>query len=256
VPSFGTFYWGTGYWGTPDPTAQGAVDEDDLTTPTPPLISVSSTETGDYYPLGCIYDVAGEGEDRLLEQFEDSVLLKALLATYLAQVQELEDHLCLMLRTRDKNAATDQWLTDIGELVGESRDGLADALYRTFVCARIIANNSHGTPPELLTCIREAVEVGTHFVAFNELQPMTLQMIVSGPGMGATWPGEKMFRILDDARIAGIHFSFQYNPTADADTFTFAPPGDAVVISNRKGFANDGQTTGGHMTAVFGPTGG
>ena len=82
---------------------------------------------------------------RLLYQYKDSTKLQGLItALFGTQVQELEDALYPLFERLDLDSQEGKQLDGIGSIVGQSRLGLDDDLYRIWIKARIGQNVSEG----------------------------------------------------------------------------------------------------------------
>jgi hypothetical protein len=87
---------------------------------------------------------------RLIGQFQDKPRLVALVRVLAHRYQLLEDALWQILTESDVDNAEGATLEDIGNLVGQSRNGSPDPEYRVFIKARIRANRSSGRLSDLL----------------------------------------------------------------------------------------------------------
>jgi hypothetical protein len=94
--------------------------------------------------------IVEEGLANLIAQFEDKVKLKAFLATYLVQVQDLENAFCTLFQVLNLNEAVGAQLDIIGALVGEQRAGRSDDQYLIAIQARILLNISEGTIEDVI----------------------------------------------------------------------------------------------------------
>ena len=82
---------------------------------------------------------------RLLYQYQDSTKLKTMVtALFGTQVQEIEDAVYQLLTRLDIDNSEGDQLDLIGEIVGQSRLGLSDLLYKVWIKAKIAQNVSEG----------------------------------------------------------------------------------------------------------------
>ena len=65
-----------------------------------------------------ITDHAARAVSRLAEQFKESTLLKGLLSAVSIEIQELEDKIFELYKTRDIDGAADATLDNLGALLG------------------------------------------------------------------------------------------------------------------------------------------
>lgn len=99
--------------------------------------------------------VTASGLARLLSQFQGKPRLTALLSAFLDECQEVEDALydVYYQRALQNGVAVGDLLAKLGKIVGQGSEGLSDAIYRTLIQARIAANRSRGTKPDLLNML-------------------------------------------------------------------------------------------------------
>lgn len=102
-------------------------------------------------------DFVQRGLDRLPSQFQGKAKIEAFLRVLLAPGQEVEDALWQLLTERTAAVAVGVTLTQIGNLVGQPRNGLTDEELRPYVLARIASNKSNGTIPTILRIARIAL---------------------------------------------------------------------------------------------------
>lgn len=95
-----------------------------------------------------ITDHAARAVSRLAEQFKESTLLKGLLSAVSIEIQELEDKIFELYKTRDIDGAADATLDNLGALVGAPRRGSKNnTQYRNRVRVQVKANRSYGNVP-------------------------------------------------------------------------------------------------------------
>lgn len=158
--------------------------------------------------------------DRLAEQYKGKPLLEGVIRVLSTRVQKAEDVLWqLFLQMRDIDNAEGAQLDVIGKIVGQPRDGSLDPEYRKRIRARIRANKSHGTPPDLMAVFdvlweglytyRYVPQYQAGF-AWRILDPVTDGLINLYLGF------------LRDAKSAAVRGILEWQYHADADTFSFA----------------------------------
>lgn len=91
-----------------------------------------------------------EGLANLISLFEDKPKILKLFSIYLGQLQELENAFSDLLTETTLDNSTGLHLDNIGEIVGESREGRTDVQYRTAIRVRINLNKSGGTIEDLI----------------------------------------------------------------------------------------------------------
>lgn len=99
--------------------------------------------------------------ERLPEQFKGKPGWEAFLTAIGGEIQALEDAHQQLLTLRGINSATGAQLEALGNLVGEPPTGLDDDTYRRYIRARVAANRSRGTTPDLIKIARLVLTDGT-----------------------------------------------------------------------------------------------
>lgn len=87
---------------------------------------------------------------RLSQQFKGKTQVEAMLSALTGNVQEVETALWQLLTERAVDVAIGVHLDTIGQIVGQQREARSDEDYRRFIQARIAANRSRGTIPDVL----------------------------------------------------------------------------------------------------------
>lgn len=113
---------------------------------------------------------------RLIEQYVGKPRVEALLSIFVNQVQDLEDALWQLATERFVDTAIGAQLNVLGEIVGQDRQGLSDDDYRALIRARIKANNSEGTIPDVYSIALAAVG-GTWDVRIDQKFPAAFLVV-------------------------------------------------------------------------------
>jgi hypothetical protein len=111
-------------------------------------------------------------------------------------VQELETALGELATVLDINASTGQQLDNIGELVGQPREGRSDADYRAAIRSKIATNVSSGTPDEVIETFKTLT--GSTSVVYREEFPAGFSLYGDG-----TLP-DGILEAIDDAAPAAV----------------------------------------------------
>lgn len=164
--------------------------------------------------------------------------IEALLKSYLGQAQEVEDALWQLYVDRRLANAVGVQLDVIGKIVGEVRKGRTDAVYRTWLGARILANRSNGRPEELIAIVK-AVTPASTTVWVEEEFPAALTVHAVGAVDAET--GNALAQLLAlAARSAGVRLLFRWtSESAGAFRFSSAGWGGAETYGAR-GFGGAG----------------
>lgn len=145
--------------------------------------------------------------------------LQALLAAYVAPIQELEDAFVQLRDDRNLTDGVGLVLDQIGDIVQQPRGGMLDPTYRRFLRARVAANSSRGTVEDMITImlLLLADEPLAHVHVYQE-NVATMRIVVSGVADLDTMPSlrdENVMDLLGDAVSAGVRVILEF-PYADA----------------------------------------
>lgn len=164
---------------------------------------------------------------RLYTQFREKPKIWQIVSTTLApQFQELEDAFQQLTTLRSIELSEGAQLDVLGRIVGQVRGAApTDADYRMMLRARILANRSNGTVPELLAVLRAALDQAGQRVL--EVDPvLAFQIAIVGLALnpGGTpgddgWKVTALLDLLGDARAGGVRGVLEWQPEEDAATF-------------------------------------
>lgn len=90
---------------------------------------------------------------RLVQQFKGQVKLEALIASFVFQVQELEDAFFTILTDTVLDASVGEQLDGWGRIVDQARNDLVDDDYRLYIKAKLLIVRSNGSIEEMLTIV-------------------------------------------------------------------------------------------------------
>lgn len=174
--------------------------------------------------------------------------LQALLASYLEQVQDVEDafwslYFGLMIDDAEGDA-----LDMLGALVGEARQGRTDDVYRVWILARARVHRSNGKPEELIAIMRLVCD-STIEIALFEWFPATIQIRLTG-AVDATLAAQ-VAGLMQEAKAQGIALEMYYGSVPIAGTFTLGAFDTYDTTSTGTGLANAALTTGGRLTGIL-----
>ena len=170
-------------------------------------------------------DYVEEGLGRLLSQFGDKPRIRALLAAWLQGVQDLEDQVWALRMGMLLDQASGAMLALLGAIVGQSRNGMDDAVYRLWVAARVLVNRSSGQTEQVLAIVRAVVpEEAT--IAAEEHYPAAFRVRVGAVAV-ATGSGAALGQMVQLAKVAGVRALTEFSLVPPADTFAFSSSGTA-----------------------------
>lgn len=185
--------------------------------------------------------------NRLLDQFANSTSLKALLSSYVDQVQALEDVASRLLHERGVDTASGDRLDGLGEIAGVKRSGLDDIDYRKRVRAELAVLRSQGTLDDLFEIV-SYLEEPENGIEAKDYYPKTVYLRLTNhileqdPVMVAS--------LLRRAVSAATQLLFVYSLQLDAATFTLSSQAATSETSSLLGLANTAQSTGGHLSGA------
>ncbi len=104
-----------------------------------------------------LVDHPSEGVALLIEQYQNKPRMKGILTSYLDEIQELEVASYEVANGYFADSAVGAQLEVLGRVVGQPRRGLDDDTFRAFINARVAANISSGTLPDLIRVVLLAV---------------------------------------------------------------------------------------------------
>src|ERR1019366_6223670 len=97
---------------------------------------------------------------QLLQQFKGKPKFAALLQSYAAQIQAVENALIQVIGITDIETVVGVQLDTIGLLINQPRNGQSDDVYRLFLKAKIQVLTSQGTIDQLILIIQSLVDPG------------------------------------------------------------------------------------------------
>lgn len=193
-----------------------------------------------------IPDHVGQGLGLAISQYRGRPIFAAWTASYLAQVQELEDAIYGVILRRCVDRATGEALDFIGRLVGEERLGRTDDVYRLFVTARIRINRSHGRVRDLLEVYTSVCSAPVRI--FDRPAPATM-----GVEVGAAPPFDPAYLLamLRQAKAAGYGLTMVVATAPAANVFLPGPYPAATTASTQGAGSYSDPTTGGRASSFY-----
>lgn len=192
---------------------------------------------------------------RLLSFLQGKPNLSALLACYAAEVQAAEDAIWQLLTQRytlsnpvsGQSVAQGLQLDGIGDIVVQSRNGLADADYILQLLAKIALNSASGRINDLLSLV-QLLNSGAASVRLIQAYPASFLIYVGSPILNGSTQGA----IVRSATAAGVASEIVAPTAAATRTFTVtssvAPSGTASLI----GFGDSRDATvGGFFASTY-----
>ncbi len=125
-----------------------------------------------------VKDQVQQGKDRLVTQWAEKVTVQGLLKSYLENVQTIETIYDQLLKERSVFTAIGTQLDNIGVIVGESRLGRSDAVYRQAVLNRVAINRADGTPETIVEILMTITD--STIVTVFEHYPANVHVFING----------------------------------------------------------------------------
>lgn len=154
---------------------------------------------------------------RLPEQLKRSSVIIALITALNGPITELEDVFFSLLALKSIDDATGTTLDLIGALVGQSRGGNVDAIYRSFIRVRTAVNRSRGLPSDYVRIVSLLYPT-----AAIEVRPQgaTAEVTVHGVVISSS-DAALLLTFLQGAHGAGVRVVLGTYPQSEATTFSY-----------------------------------
>lgn len=199
--------------------------------------------------LGMVEDHCAEAIARLLHQFHGKTRLENLVCVFGDQVQAAEVAFWELFTERTLAAAVDAQLDGIGDIVGEPRKGRTDAVYRTAIRVKILANRSDGKVETLYLIVLTALGAGT-VVTIDE-SDMALHVVIDTAMVDFT--AAEMFYFLRLAKMDGVRLEMTYTFSDPGEGFTFDDDTTPGPEDNAQGFGSTTDASwGGELSSAIG----
>jgi len=186
--------------------------------------------------------ITADALEQMLDQFDGSVNLRLLAASFLDQVQQFEDDIWPLLAERSLALATGHRLDGLGQIADLNRSGRNDADYRLALTAEFAVLQSNGTAEELIAIAQLMVQMGTADYEVIEYYPKGFY--IRPVDHALTVDPSLIGTMLDRAISAATTMSFVYSFFDDAATFTLSSLGATTETSGLIGLG-DAITGGG-----------
>lgn len=138
-------------------------------------------------------------------------------------MQAIENQEQALLTQRSLATAIGAQLDVLGKIVGESRDGLSDSVYRLYIAARVAANRSDGTVEDLITVLTDVLGPGVGVIRVNQEGAAAVFVDVTGVLINDVL-ANVLVDFLRDSVSAGVKFQLGSKYQTDAASFATAPP--------------------------------
>lgn len=193
----------------------------------PPTTAVPSSPSPSA-PLAKEEEHVLQARARVIAQYVEKPRLDALICIFIDQVQLIEDALWQLQTMRTIEAAEGVQLDGIGDIVGQERQGLSDDDYRPLLRARVQANRSEGTGPDIIAVASAAMnDPGAGEIRFESLPPASFELRITNQ---LAFDESILNRLIQDSRAGGVRGIVIVTLTAAANRFVFT---DRGVLDNK-----------------------
>jgi hypothetical protein len=189
-------------------------------------------------------EYTAQGLTRLVTAFRDKPRIAALLASYLDEIQEIENaafdiYLDRMLRG---GTVTDDIANKIGKMVGQNREGFDTPTYLLLITARIAANRSDGKRETLIRIAKLLIPDTLIFV--YQFNPQSLLMIPQGPVPFDPYLIARQFLLPAVAGGEGFMFGWVLQPIASSLMYGYSVANGTTVPTTAQspGWSGNGGT--------------
>lgn len=158
---------------------------------------------------------------RLVRQFQKP-RFRAYVKRTVAPIQLLEHILIQVYIARRIDNATGDLLDKFGKLVGQPRLGFDDDNYRRYIRARIRANRSRGTGPDILLVAKLVLDEDEALLELDNTGNASFRLRVKGIII-TQQEVQALLSFLRRAVSAGVRFILVTQNASDADSFSYAP---------------------------------
>jgi hypothetical protein len=199
--------------------------------------------------LAIIVDHVEQAQGNFISQYRDKPRFNAKTAAIVVQLQEIENAIYDLWLSSWIDTAEDQQLDDIGDLVGQKRQGFIDEDYRPLIKARIKTNRSDGQIEqmnEILNLILgDATDSGTREFYPAALVAETYSVPIS--------PSFIWRDFLKRAKGGGVWFGYQATrqPRGNVLMPTWSAGTDTSTTSQRPGWSGHTPIGGGECLKTY-----
>ncbi len=182
---------------------------------------------------------------RLIERWKDKDALKAVQASWGPELQEVENALWEVWASRFVDYANGDALDVLGRTVGQSRQGMLDPQFRTWIKARIRINRSQGHPDDVIE-VMQLVEENFADMRYLEYYPASFDVHFDETPE------------IDPALLADLVRAARSGGVAGAVVYSDQPFAGSIVgayveddLTDTQGGADEAETVGGVGANVY-----
>lgn len=234
-----------------------AIPDDALVDGNGDVIGVTSADfSEDHSCYAQKTNLTAEAQAQLLYQFRECPRILGLISSTTNDVQELENVFADLKLAFQLDYAAGAQLLEVAKTVGIFSAGqMNDADFLLYIKAKILADMSSGHGDDFIEAFRILIPGLTTTFSLDEgpgEKAITCEM--GGTMFVSTITQRNIFEILRRIVAGGVALWYKFFlQTNNSTVFKCAPALGAVTISATQGLANAAQTTGGHLSGVYGP---
>lgn len=211
-----------------------------------PPLSAQASAASSGPPLSQNTEHILQARARLIAQYVGKPRIDEILCIYVDQIQLLENALWQLATLRTIDTGEGIQLDGIGDIVGQERQGLSDADYKPLLRARIKANNSEGTGPDILAVADAALnEPGPGSIRFDPKPPASYELTFTEP---IPFADEIMTGLIFEATAAGVRAIVIVTYLASTAVFTLGTVDNEFDTSKGLGSTTTPSVGGGGFT--------
>ncbi len=162
-----------------------------------------------------------------------STKIELLIESLAGPAEDLETTLYDLLTLRGVETAIGAQLDVLGAIVGQAREGLSDDDFRRYIRARIAANKSEGTVPDLLLVVRQVLGDAEADPVVHQQYPAAVVVRVLDRAI-PTATAEIMAKFLRAAAAAGVRVILESTSEEPSTLFRWdtGPGWDSGVLAD------------------------
>lgn len=174
---------------------------------------------------------------QLIEQFQDSSDIKALIAAFVDRAQDLENALFPLLEIRNVDTMTGDRLDGLGQIVNVGRGGRTDDEYRLRIRAELAILKSTGIARDLVSTLQLLIAQTVADIQVDEYYPKTIYLRPRNFSVGST-DMDAVAGLLRRAAPAGTSLQVIYSTTETSDDamFRYSDTAGTPELSSTHGF--------------------
>jgi hypothetical protein len=194
-------------------------------------------------------DHVEQARAKLVQKYRDKPRFLALLDSFIKQIQELENAIDQVIRSRFLDEADDFHTELLGKLVGQPRRGEDLATYKLYISARILVNRSLARAADIIQIANVLLRADEpdEFVLYDE---GACHITLTAPDeLDPDADPEVLVEMVRQAKAAGVGLLFIYPTVPAANTFRYTS--SSPTFNPSEGWGSTTESTGGKWSSVI-----